>query len=143
MDDKRCQELLTLLVPFGTACMVPMDRAQLNKDDAGDARFLLALFLLGAADFVHQAEKLTYGEFQHLALEMLSKLGWSFEAASAIFDVAADLPRWGQKRLEYAEEAMMAGADAFRDFYLKKDTMAPLDAGRLYVKKWKGVDLGD
>jgi hypothetical protein len=143
MEKRQREQLLTALALFGTACMAPIPQEQLNRDESGDARFLFALFLLGAADFVHQAENLTYGEFRQLALEMLSQLGWPSEGASTILDIANTLPRWGQKRLQYGEEAMIAGADAFRDYYLGKNSTAPLAAARLYVARWKGVDLSD
>ena len=141
MNEERRQQLLTLLTLFGTTSMAPIDLEKLNRDEAGDQRFLVALFMLGAVDFVHQVEELTHVEFRHLAVDVLTGLEWSKEAASSIFDIAANLPKWGDKRAEYGEEAMIAGANTFREFYVKKDTMAPIDLLRLLNSRWEDIDL--
>ncbi len=142
MNQEHRQQLLTLLTLFGISSMEPIDLEGLNRDEAGDQRFLVALFILGAVDFVHQAEELTYGEFRHLAIDVLTSLGWPKEAASSIVDMASTLPKWGDTRVEYGEESMIAGANAFRDFYVNKDTTAPLELLTLVKAKWKDIDLG-
>jgi hypothetical protein len=45
------------------------------------------------------------------------------------------------KKLQFGEEAMVAHANSFRDYFIGKNPLAPMEAGILSRTKWKDINL--
>ena len=115
--------------------MAPLNTKTINNDEAQALRFLIATYILGAVDFLHQVEELSYGQFRFLYSEVLTRAGWPADACGTIFDISSGLPDSLPEIKQGVEEAMNAGANAFREFYADHDTTAPLRLA-MYVAKW-------